>query len=490
MEHTPVPGILANGMIDLLQSIPYPWLSISLLVLAGLGVLTALAHVVLSKKEVRAAIGWAGLILVFPFAGAILYAVFGINRIERKASALRGTNRAAEVGGDYELPGGDDLAQLDHLVGRVVQKPLLTGNAVRPLVNGEEAYPAMLEAIHGAERTLTFSTYIFDNDAVGRRFADALEAAHGRGVAVRVIIDSAGARYSLPPLTADLRRRGLRVAVFMPTLIPWRLPYMNLRTHRKILVADGRVAFVGGINVRQGHLVESEETDHPVKDLHFRVEGPVVEQVQQVFADDWAFCTGEELEGDAWSPRQRHSGEVEARIIPDGPDGDFDKLRWTLLGALSVARKSVRVVTPYFLPDLDLITALNVASLRGLEVDVLLPEKNNLTLVQWATMAHLPPVLEHGCRVWLTPPPFDHSKLMVIDGEWALVGSANWDPRSLRLNFEIGMELYDPEVGARLEEIVAAKLEGARRLTAEELEGRALWRRLRDGLARLAQPYL
>jgi cardiolipin synthase len=227
-----------------------------------------------------------------------------------------------------------------------------------------------------------------------------------------------------------------------------------------------------------------------VQDLHFRVRGPVVEQVQRLFAADWQFCTREELTGGAWFPELAHAGDVEARVIPDGPDGDLDKLRWTLLGALSVAQRSVTVITPYFLPDTDIVTALNVASMRGVAVEILVPEENNLTLVQWASTAHLPLVVEHGCRVWSTPPPFDHSKLMLVDGQWALVGSANWDPRSLRLNFEIGLELYDLAVAARLQEIVDAKKQGAREITLDELRTRPLWQRLRDGTARLAQPYL
>lgn len=476
-------------MLELLRSIPYPWLSLALLAVAAVGVVAALGHVVLSKKEVRAAIGWAGLILIWPIAGALIYAIFGINRIQRRASHLRGNDPSTVPKANYELPGGEELAHLDHLVTTVVGSPLVTGNQIEVLVNGEGAYPAMLQAIEEARDTVAFSTYIFDNDPVGHLFRDALAAARERGVEVRVIIDGAGARYSLPSMVGSLRRRGLKVAVFMPTLFPWRLPFMNLRTHRKILVADGGVGFIGGINVRQGHLVKSG-AKHPIQDLHFRVTGPVVQQVQQVFLDDWAFCGREELSPEVWCPRPKSTGEIEARVIPDGPDADLDKLRWTLLGALGVAQRTVRIVTPYFLPDLDLITALNLAALRGVEVDILLPADNNLTLVQWATWAHLPPILDHGCRVWLTPPPFDHSKLMVVDGDWALVGSANWDPRSLRLNFEIGLELYDEELGAQLEDLVATKKRGATRLTAEELAQRPLWQRLRDGLARLAQPYL
>ena len=474
--------------------------AVSLVVAAAIAAaaVAAGAHAALTKRDVRAAIGWVGLVVVFPLVGPLLYAAFGINRIRRRGSELRtGSARGdGRAGGAPCPPVPDHLRPLERLVGEVVGAPLLAGNRVEPLVDGEEAYPPMLAAIEGAARTVALSTYIFDNDGAGRRFQRALVEAVGRGVEVRVIVDAVGARYSFPPVPGRLRRAGVPTTVFLRTAIPWRMPYVNLRTHRKVLVADGRTAFLGGMNLRDEHLVRGG-TKHPVQDLHFRVEGPVVGQVQRLFAGDWEFATGERLDGEGWFPEVEPDGDdgdgggpVAARVVPDGPDEDLDKLRWTLLGALAAARRSVRVVTPYFLPDTDLVTALSTAALRGVEVDVVLPEENNLALVGWAMRAQLPQVIEHGCRVWLSRPPFDHSKLVVVDGAWSLVGSANWDPRSLRLNFEIGLEAYGEGLAARLEAIFAAKLEGARRVTPEWLAGRSLPARLRDAAARLAQPYL
>jgi cardiolipin synthase len=252
---------------------------------------------------------------------------------------------------------------------------------------------------------------------------------------------------------------------------------------------DGRCGFIGGMNIREGHYPELRPR-HPIQDLHFRVEGPVVAHLQKAFVEDWAFCTGELLQGERWFPALEPAGAAPVRGIADGPDEDFEKLRLTLLGALACARSSVLIVTPYFLPDAGLITALNVTALRGVTVDIVLPERNNLRLVQWASTALLCQVLERGCRVWLSPPPFDHSKLMVVDSIWALVGSANWDPRSLRLNFEFNLECYDPELAGLLEGMALAKIRRARRVTLEEVDGRRLAVKLRDGLARLLSPYL
>jgi cardiolipin synthase len=179
-----------------------------------------------------------------------------------------------------------------------------------------------------------------------------------------------------------------------------------------------------------------------------------------------------------------------ARGISAGPDGDLDKRRLTLEGALACAESSVCIMTPYFLPDAPLIAALNVAALRGVEVDIVLPEANNLALVKWASTALLWQVLERGCRVWLSPAPFDHTKLMVVDRTWVLLGSGNWDPRSLRLNFEFDVEVYDRRLADEVHQMCANGRERAKRVTLEEVDGRAIPIRLRDGVARLLTPYL
>ena len=275
---------------------------------------------------------------------------------------------------------------LARVVGGVVGRPLLLGNRIEPLVNGDEAYPAMLNAIQEARQTISLLTYIFDRDEVGLAFARALGEARRRGVEVRVLIDATGAHYSWPTILHTLGREGVRYARFLPSFRSLHLMSINLRTHRKILVTDGRVGFTGGMNIRVGHCLQRQPS-RPVQDIHFRLEGPVVTQLQEVFADDWLFTTGESLRGKAWFPKLQGIGPVLARGVPDGPDEDYEKLRWTLLGALSIARHSVQIVTPYFLPDPPLVSALNLAAMRGVQVDIILPSRSNLPFLQWASRA-------------------------------------------------------------------------------------------------------
>jgi len=199
---------------------------------------------------------------------------------------------------------------------------------------------------------------------------------------------------------------------------------------------------------------------------------------------------GEALRGDSWFPPLEAKGTVAARVVADGPDEDYGKLRWTLLAALAAARTSIRIVTPYFLPDAALVAALNVAILRGVEVEILLPDRSNLPFVHEASRAMWWQILERGCRLWLSPPPFDHSKLLLVDAAWAFVGSANWDPRSLRLNFEFNLECYDPTMGEQLGAWIAERQANAREVTLAEADGREFGQRLWDGTARLLTPFL
>jgi len=458
------------------------------------------AHIVLTKDDVRAAIGWTGLVWLTPVVGSVLYGLFGINRIRRHAGMLRrgrplADSRMAELASTQE-PGAllptdapPSLHGIATVVGRATGLPLTPANSVDVLVNGDQAYPAMLAAIDQATRSVGLATYIFDRGRAGDAFVDALGRAVARGVQVRVLVDGVGARYSRPTIFRALRAHSVRAAAFLPPRIPLFQPYSQLRNHRKLLVADGQIGFCGGMNIRDACLL-ALHLPSATQDVHFRFRGPVVQQLAHAFAFDWAFSTRERLEGDAWRPEAEPAGDVVARGLPEGPDEDFETLTLVLLGALSQARRSIRLATPYFLPDLPLVDALRIAALRGVRVDIVLPERGNLRMVEWAAMAQLAQIVKWGCHVYFSRPPFDHSKILVVDGSWSLVGSANWDPRSLRLNFEYDVECYSADLAGRLESLLDEKIGNGRRVTLGELEGRPLRIRLRDGIARLAQPYL
>jgi cardiolipin synthase len=481
----------------LLSDLPGWWpYAVGLVVLAFN--IAATGHVLLQKRDVRAASAWVGLIWFVPVLGAVLFAALGLNRIRRRASELQRERRRiplstpsdtmiARVGTEVTVP--PSLKALARLGEAVSGRPLLTGNSVRPLHNGDEAYPEMIAAIEAARHTVALATYIFGDDKAGKPFVEALAAAVKRGVQVRVLIDGFGTRYTWPPVERALRDAGVRTALFLPGIRDAGLGFFNLRSHRKVLTVDGRLAFTGGLNI-QARNIHGDNPPRMVRDLHFRLEGPIVGQLQEVFAEDWAFTTREILDGPGWFPTLRIVGDATARAYTDGPDGDIEILRTVFLGAIAGARESIRIVTPYFLPDQGLISALHVAALRGVRVDIVLPSEVNIPIVQWAATAQLWQVLRPGCRVYETPMPFDHTKLLVVDREWVLVGSSNWDPRSLRLNFELDVECHDPRLAAEMDDLVSAKIASGRRVTLEEVDGRPLTLRVGHALARLLSPYL
>ena len=450
----------------------------------------AATHAVMYKRDSRSAALWVIVIWVLPALGSILYYLLGINRVQRRAARLRG--RLVRHRTQTQFPASDPgthFLPLARLVGTVVDRPLLSGNSIEVLIDGAQAYPAMIEAVNRARTSLTLASYIFHRDGIGAEFVNALVEAHRRGVQVRVLIDDVDVRFSRSSAAKPLRKAGVPLAIFNPPALPARLHALNLRNHRKILVADGALAFTGGMNIDRRYW-RRDAPEQAYRDLHFRVRGPVVAQLQEVFADDWLFSAGEALRGPQWFPPIRAAGSDLARAIEAGPDEAFERVRWAMLGALNQAQRSVRICTPYFIPDMGIISELNAAALRGVEVDILLPEHTDLPHVHWAAFGQLWQVLDHGCRVWLRPGPFDHSKLLVVDGAWVLLGSANWDARSLRLNFEVQVECYSVEFGAHMEGLVRARLGAARALSLEELDALSFPVRLRNGIARLFAPYL
>lgn len=474
--------------------------------------LAAALHAAMTKDDVRAAIGWVAVVIFSPFLGAAFYLVAGINRIRRESAQRRRRrrNRPRDAHEQAALSGSITVPALARLGDSVSPFRLKPGNCITPLSGGDEAYPAMLEAIRGAKRSIALASYIFDHDAAGLAFVEALAEARARGVEVKVLIDGVGSRYSRPPITQTLSEKGIDTALFLSSLSGLRLAYANLRSHRKIMIVDGETGFTGGMNIRAHFLTEAAGAD-VAHDTHFKVTGPLIGELMTIFAEDWEFTTNEILKGDEWfvhdrteHDRAEHdrtepsraapSGETPyaapARAVPSGPDESLESTHAMLIGALGEARERVMLATPYFLPDQQLVAAFGVAARRGVAVDIVIPLANNLKLVDYAMTAQLDQVLRHGCRVWRARGPFDHSKLFTIDGIWSYLGSSNIDPRSLRLNFELDVEVHDPGLAGWIEQRLRARIADAEPETLETLAARPAWKRVRNRLVWLASPYL
>ncbi|MBD5640927.1 MAG: cardiolipin synthase [Desulfovibrio sp.] len=470
-------------------------LDIIALATAHLLSLVAAGNALLTKRDPRAALGWTAALIFLPVAGLVIYLIFGIGRAQSRAEKIM--RRYSDISGRYAqvedrlkdtvLP-TPEARDLDKLSRALSGLPLCGGNSITPLHNGDEAYPAMLEAIDAARNHVFLGTYIFNYGVAAKKFITALDNAHKRGVDVRVLVDGVGSLYSWRKPVEILARLGVRTTRFRPlTLFPPNLG-INLRSHRKILVCDN-IAFTGGMNISDGNLIKLDKPEKGrIQDVQFRCEGPIVSELRRAFLLNWSFCTGE------FTPlpplAEAGQGTCACRVVIDGPGDDADALYDIICGAVNMAHKTVTIMTPYFLPPSRLMAALRSAGQRGVDVRIILPGHNNLAFMSWGIERILPELLQAGVRVWHQAPPFAHTKLLAVDGFYSLVGSANMDSRSLLLNFELDMEIYDKAFHDRLAAFMLSTLAKGREVTLKELQTLSLPARLRNAAVWVFSPYL
>jgi cardiolipin synthase A/B len=442
-------------------------------------------HALHFKRRPQSAFAWIAVCMTLPLLGALLYYVFGINRVQTRARKLLTRHPEPNCPTEYVGTPPPQLQPLARLGSAVSGWPLTAGNQIELLMDAAAIFDAMLGAIERAREYVYFSTYIFDGGPLGRRFATALSAAAERGADVRVLLDGVGEWYSWHRASTLLRGTRVRFARFLP---PKLLPpafSVNLRNHRKILLVDGLEAFTGGINVRDRYLDAGKLR---IVDSHFRLSGPVLAQIETVFLRDWQFATRDP--GIAARRVPAPTGAALCRAVADGPAAGLDRLTTLLTGAIGSARQRIAIMTPYFVPPRELMSPLLAAALAGVDVAVILPERNNLPYVHRAARHMLWELLERGVHIYYQPPPFVHSKLFYIDDHYALIGSSNFDSRSLRLNFEMNVEVYDRDTVTKLAAHFEATRARSRSVTLAEVDGRPFLTRTIDGVAWLFSPYL
>jgi len=367
--------------------------------------------------------------------------------------------------------------------------PLLEGNRIELLVNGDEIFPAMLSAIEEANQSINMLSYIYWEGEIAERFADALSAASRRGVDVRVVLDAAGAHRMDQALVARMEDAGCVVAWFNP--VRWySLARFNHRTHRKVLVVDGRIGFTGGVGIAEEWTGDAQDEDH-WRDDHFRFDGPVVRYLQGSFVENWRQATGEVLTGEKVFPELEPVGDVRMSVINTGPVGATSEIGFSYWLMFHGARERIYVATPYFVPDPDLELGLTTAARRGLDVRLLVPnDYQDSRLVRYASQTWYKELLEAGVRVYEYQPTMMHVKAVSVDREWAIVGSANFDSRSFEINFEIAVAVFDAPFVATLDASFEEDLRQAREITLEDVERRSWLERARDRAARMLREQL
>lgn len=354
---------------------------------------------------------------------------------------------------------------------------IVPGNVVTDLENGDEIFPAMLAAIRGAKRTITFETYIYWSGEIGDKFADALAERARAGVKVHVMLDWAGSIKMEDDLLQRMRGAGVDIQQYRP--LKWyNVGRLNNRTHRKLLVIDGTVAFTGGVGIADQWEGHAQDADH-WRDLHFRIEGPVVAQVQAAFNDNWIKTTGVVLNGPDYFPAVAPAGAMDAHMFIASPAGGSESMHLMYLMAIAAAERSIDLEAAYFVPDELINKALQAARHRGVRVRVIVPGKHiDSETVRLASKAHWGELLLAGVEIHEYQPTMMHNKLLVVDGLLTSVGSTNFDVRSFRLNDEASLNVYDPGFAARMTQVFEADLKPTVRYTYEMWQRRPLKEKL------------
>ena len=379
--------------------------------------------------------------------------------------------------------------QFQLALGALLGPGVVAGNRVQALENGEQIFPAMLEAIKSARRSITFETYIYWSGSIGREFADALSERARAGVQVHVLLDWLGSVKMEPRFIDEMRAAGIEVERYhKPSW--WQLARLNNRTHRKLLVVDGTVGFTGGVGIADPWRGHAQDPDH-WRDSHFRIEGPVVAQVQATFMDNWTKATGRVLHGDGYFPALTAQGDQRAQMFSSSPSAGSDRMHLMYLMAITSAARTIRLSTPYFVPDELSEQALIAAVRRGVRVQLLVPGKEiDADVVRNVSRGRWGPLLEAGIEIYEYQPTMYHCKLLLVDEFLLSVGSTNFDNRSFALNDEANLNVFDAGFAAAQVGVFEQDLQHAKRITLQAWRDRPLSEKLMEPLIAMTSPAL
>jgi cardiolipin synthase len=378
---------------------------------------------------------------------------------------------------------GVEDAQFARTIGTLLGPPLVDGNATTELLNGDQIFPAMLGAIRHARSTICFETYIYWGGLVGRQFTDALVERARAGVRAHVLVDWVGAKVD-EDMLAELRAAGVEFEFFRPLRF-YNLDRINNRTHRKLLIVDGRVGFTGGVGVADHWLGNAQDPEH-WRDSHFQVEGPAVAQLQATFMDNWSRTRGAVLHGADYFPELRPAGGVRAQVVSSAPDNGSEATRVLYMLSIAAARRRLYLANAYFLPDELAVQALVAARQRGVDVQVIVPGPIiDTQITRRASRARWGPLLEAGVEIYEYQPTMYHCKVLVVDDLWVSVGSTNFDERSFKLNGEANLNVLDAAFARRQVEVFFQDRARSRRVTLEQWKNRPWKERLLERAANL-----
>jgi cardiolipin synthase A/B len=452
--------------------------------------------IVMQRRSPAATIAWLFVLSFLPVLGWVVYRLIGPQRLERRKLRRRMTRKLVdealgamqEIESDSPMRHREQLARIAIAAG---EAPPMRADSVDLFIDGLSKYCAVCEAIQSARHHIHIEYYIWENDQIGRRIRDELVARAKAGVEVRVIVDSTGSYGVRRKFFKPLIEAGGEVAFFNPvSLLNIRRRRADFRSHRKLVVCDGRIGFTGGMNVADGHTTEFTG-GKAWRDTHVRIVGSAVRALQRVFAEDWLFATEREMPGGkAYFPTPEKVGEEVVQIVSSGPDQNIFAIHKVVFAAFNQSIKRIWLTTPYFVPDDAMLSALVSAAMRGIDVRVILPAHGDSRLVDFAARSYFPELLAAGVRVFEYTPAFIHAKTFVIDDDVAIVGTANVDNRSFRLDFEIIAVCYSHALNTELDTAFRNDLKDCREVHGAAFARQPFLTRLGQAGARLLSPLL
>jgi len=468
----------------------------------AIGVLFAIDHILRTRRDPRGMMSWLLALIFLPGLGLVLFLLIGKVSVERRVkrwSKRRRRISPALTDRRKTLDEAHDALDLDDLepnqrtlmtmASNMCDALVTTGNEVSVDHDAESSFLNMSLAIEAAESHVHLEYYIFADDDTGRAMRDLLVKKAQQGVEVRLLLDEIGSWRLGRAFIRSLREAGVKVAFFLPWGLSGRRMHINCRNHRKIGIVDGRVAFLESKNIGDEYLGRKKKLG-PWRDTNLRMRGPVVAQIQEIFVDDWHFTTGEALTDNRYFPPPIVEGTRIVQIVPSGPDGRAHLMYQLLFAAMSDSEQTISILTPYFVPDPAMILALQSAAYRGVKVRLLLPSRSDHYIVLWAGRATYEELLETGVEIYEYGAGMMHSKVVAVDQRWAMVGSANMDVRSFRLNFEVTAILYDNSLAHGVHEEFEALMTQSKRVTLKQIKDWTYPQQLAAGIARLAAPLL
>ncbi|TDL78072.1 cardiolipin synthase [Palleronia sediminis] len=462
----------------------------AVVVLLQIAALFCAWRAIVSARTPQGALGWVVFLLAAPYIGVLLYLFLGHHRYRGYLIARRESERVIDGlkrGAEAHAPAGPLVVDPTPFT-RIADLPVLGGNRAVPLIDGDATFDAIFAAIDRAERYVLAQFYIVHDDGIGRAFRDRLIAAAGRGVRVMFMTDAVGS-HSLPEsYYAALRDAGVEVADPKGGKRPRHRFQINFRNHRKTVVVDGRIGFTGGLNVGDEYLGRDPRFGN-WRDTHLELRGPVVAQLQLVFAEDWHWA-GKPVPADIldWTPPAEPE-DMAALIVPTGPGDSMETGALFFFAAIVAARRRIWIASPYCVPDTDVLTAMKHAALAGREVRLLVPDMAD-HLVSWlAAFAYFDELREAGVEIWRYGDGFMHQKVVLIDDDFAAIGTTNFDNRSFRLNFEAMAAMFDPRAAQSVEAFLRDDFDRAARFETD-LADQPLRIRVGGPVARLFAPLL